>query len=77
MSDALVNPDKQDWTDFFEDTVLVYDTQTGRLEMGDPLPERTSYPSSAADGDTLYCLGGEGGPRLFHPATFQIGKITP
>jgi hypothetical protein len=26
-------------------------------------------------GDTMYSLGGEGGPRLFHPATLHIGKV--
>lgn len=46
------------------------------MGIQDPLPERTSYPSSAVDGDTFYCLGGEGGPRLFHPATLQIGTVT-
>jgi hypothetical protein len=60
---------------FFENTVLVYDTRTGRLGTADRLIEQTCYPSSAIFGDTLYCLGGEGGPRLYHPATLQIGKI--
>jgi len=60
---------------FFEDTVLVYDTRTGRLGTGDRLIEKTCYPSAAVLGDTIYCLGGEGGPRLYHPATLQIGKI--
>jgi hypothetical protein len=64
-----------EWKDFFEDTVLVYDTVTDRLGTADALLERTSYPSSALVGDTIYCLGGEGGPRLWHPATLQIGKI--
>ena len=63
------------WTGFFENTVWVYDTCTGQLSKADSLLEPTSYPSSAAAGDTLYCLGGEGGPRLFHPATFHIGKV--
>jgi len=31
--------------------------------------------SLAAAGDMLYALGGEGGPRLYHPATLHIGKI--
>src|SRR5262249_22627673 len=66
----------KEWKGFFEDTVLVYDTVTGRLGAGTSLVERTSYPSSAIAGKTIYCLGGEGGPRLWHPATFQIGKIT-
>jgi hypothetical protein len=29
----------------------------------------------AAVGDMPYALGGEGGPKLYHPATLQIGKI--
>ena len=65
----------RDWKTFFEKTVLVYDTKSGRLGMADPLIEQTSFPSSTSVGDTLYTLGGEGGPRLFHPATLQIGKI--
>ena len=56
--------------------MLVYDTKLRRLGQVSPLIERTSYPSSAIIGDTVYCLGGEGGPRLWHPATFQIGRIT-
>jgi N-acetylneuraminic acid mutarotase len=63
------------WETFFEKTVLVFDTQTGRLGTADPLIEQTSIPSSTIVGDTMYCLGGEGGPRLFHPATLQIGRI--
>jgi hypothetical protein len=65
----------RDWKDFFEATVLVYDPQLQRLGEATPLIERTSYPSSAIVGDTLYCLGGEGGPRLWHPATFHIGRV--
>ena len=65
----------RDWKIFFEKTVLAYDTVTGQLSTADPLVERTSFPSAAIDGDTVYCLGGEGGPRLWHPATFHIGKI--
>ena len=61
--------------DVFEDTVLVYDAVTGQLSSTNSLIERTSYPSSAIVGNTIYCLGGEGGPRLWHPATFHIGKI--
>jgi len=63
-----------DWKAFFETTVLVYDTVTGRLGAAAPLLDRTSWPSAAVDGNTVYCLGGEGG-RLWHPATFQIGTI--
>ncbi|MBX7259570.1 MAG: hypothetical protein K1Y02_24640, partial [Candidatus Hydrogenedentes bacterium] len=66
----------QDWKAFFEPTVLVYDTQTATLGTADPLLERTSLPSADIAGDTMYCLGGEGGPRLWHPATLQIGRIT-
>ena len=60
---------------FFQDTVLVYDTRTGRLGTADHLAEVTCFPSAAVLGDTLYVLGGEGGPRLYHPATLQIGTI--
>lgn len=66
---------RQDWKEFFGKTVLVYDTKTGQLGTADSLIERTSYPSSAIVDDTIYCLGGEGGPRLWHPATLQVGKI--
>lgn len=62
---------------YFEKTVLIYDTVTGRLSRGDPLIEQTSDPSATVLGDTLYSLGGEGGPRTWHPATFQIGQIVP
>ena len=31
--------------------------------------------SASIVGNTIYCLGGEGGPRLYHPATLQIGTI--
>ncbi len=37
--------------------------------------DATSYPMAAVDGDTIYVLGGEGGKRLWHPATFHIGRI--
>jgi N-acetylneuraminic acid mutarotase len=63
------------FNDRFEKTVLVYDTKTGRLGTADPLIEQTCYPSSTIIGDVIYCLGGEGGPRLYHPATLQIGKV--
>jgi hypothetical protein len=66
---------ERDWRSFFEDTVLVFDAATGELGRADPLLETTSYPSSAIDGDTIYCLGGEGGRRLWHPATLQIGAV--
>jgi N-acetylneuraminic acid mutarotase len=66
---------KRDWRDFFETTVFVYDTKTGTWGKADSLAEKTSLPSSTTSGDALYCLGGEGGPRLWHPATLQIGKI--
>jgi len=65
----------RDWKEFFEDTVLVYDILTGQFDTADPLLEPTSLPSADIVGNTLYCLGGEGGPRLWHPATFQIGQI--
>lgn len=76
VSDVYSAAEKtRDWKEFFENTVLVYDTKTGLLGQADPLIEPNSIPSSAIVGDTIYCLGGEGGPRLFHPATLQIGKI--
>lgn len=53
----------------------MYDTKTNQLGTADALIEQTSMPSAAILGDTLYILGGEGGPRLWHPATLQIGKI--
>ncbi|MFA6245196.1 MAG: hypothetical protein WC655_29910, partial [Candidatus Hydrogenedentales bacterium] len=65
----------RNWVSFFEKTVLVYDTQSGRLGTADPLLEQASIPSSTVVGDRMYCLGGEGGPRLFHPATLQIGTV--
>jgi hypothetical protein len=64
------------WKDFFENTVLVYDTVTGQLGTADSLAEKTSFPGAAIAGDVVYTLGGEGGPRLWHPATLQIGKIS-
>jgi hypothetical protein len=60
----------------FEKTVMVYDTATGSLGTVDSLIEQTSLPSATAVGDILYTLGGEGGPRLFHPATLQIGQVS-
>jgi hypothetical protein len=65
----------RDWKQFFEKTVLVFDTVTGRLGSADPLLDQTSWPMLAIEGDTLYSLGGEGGARLWHPATLQVGKI--
>jgi hypothetical protein len=61
----------------FEDRVLVLDTTDNRLGSADPLLDLTSWPMAAIDHDTVYTLGGEGGRRLWHPATFQIGKIEP
>ena len=63
------------FNDRFEKTVLVYDTMTRELGFSNPLIEQTAIPSGTIIGDTIYCLGGEGGPRLYHPATLQIGKI--
>ena len=60
----------------FVKTVLAYDTKTGRLGTADQLIEQTADPCGAAVNDTLYTLGGEGGPRLFHPATLQIGTVS-
>lgn len=66
----------RDWKTFFEKTVLVYDTLTGELGTADPLLEQTSWPTAAIAGDTIYSLGGEGGARLWHPATVQIGRVS-
>jgi N-acetylneuraminic acid mutarotase len=63
------------FNDFFENTVLVYDTATATLGTTNRLIEVTAIPSATINGDTIYSLGGEGGPRLYHPATLQIGKI--
>jgi len=67
--------ERLDWQAFFADTVLVYDTRTDELGTADTLLERTSYPGADIAGDTVYCLGGEGGPRLWHPSTLQIGRV--
>lgn len=56
-------------------TVLVYDTVAIKLGAAAPLLDQSSWPLVAVDGNTVYCLGGEGGARLWHPATFQIGRI--
>jgi hypothetical protein len=61
--------------DHFETTVLVLDARTNELGTADPLLDKTSYPMAAVREDMIYTLGGEGGYRLWHPATFQIGKI--
>jgi hypothetical protein len=61
--------------DHIESTVLVFDTQTKQYGIADPLPDKSSFPMAAIRDDTIYTLGGEGGYRLWHPATFQIGKI--
>ncbi|MFN0171909.1 MAG: Kelch repeat-containing protein [Bryobacteraceae bacterium] len=66
---------KRKSADFFEDTVLVYDTVIQKWSQADGLRERTSWPMADVAGDRIYALGGEGGPRLFHPATLQIGTI--
>jgi hypothetical protein len=56
-------------------TVLVFDTSTNRIGIAYPLLDKSSWPMAAILDDTIYCLGGEGGYRLWHPATFQIDKI--
>jgi N-acetylneuraminic acid mutarotase len=70
-----VDERKRPWQSFFEKTVLVYDTKTDELGSADPLLDQTSWPGAAIAGNTIFCLGGEGGARLWHPATFQIGKV--
>jgi N-acetylneuraminic acid mutarotase len=61
--------------DHIDTTVLVFDTRTKRIGTASPLIDRTSWPMAAIRGDTIYCLGGEGGHRMWHPATMQIGKV--
>jgi N-acetylneuraminic acid mutarotase len=61
--------------DHFETTVLVLDSKTNQIGTADALLDKTSYPMAAVSGNTIYCLGGEGGYRLWHPAAFQIGKV--
>ncbi|MCX6623420.1 MAG: hypothetical protein NTY38_20620 [Acidobacteria bacterium] len=61
--------------DFFGRTVQVLDTKTGRLSSSEALLDTTCWPMAAIRGGTIYTLGGEGGQRLWHPATFQIGRI--
>lgn len=56
-------------------TIQVYDTTTRKFGDASPLADQSSWPLAAIDGFTIYCLGGEGGARLWHPATFQIGRI--
>ncbi|MBL9206178.1 MAG: hypothetical protein JNN01_13895 [Opitutaceae bacterium] len=55
--------------------VSVYDTVTGRQASLSPLLDPSAWPMGVADGNSIYCLGGEGGKRLWHPATFQIGRL--
>lgn len=55
--------------------VLVYDTVARTFGEAAPLLDQTSWPLAAVVGNTVCCLGGEGGARLWHPATFQIGTI--
>lgn len=55
--------------------MVVYDTRTRQVAETDPLLDATSYPMAAVEGDTVYALGGEGGKRLWQPATLHIGRI--
>ena len=65
----------RNWKTFFERTVMVFDTKTRRLQETDALLDTTSWPMAAVDGSIIFTLGGEGGRRLWHPATFQIGQV--
>jgi N-acetylneuraminic acid mutarotase len=67
---------KMAMAELMEDAVLVFDTQTHRISRADHLLDPASFPMAGIDGATIYTLGGEGGRRLWHPATFQIGTIT-
>jgi hypothetical protein len=75
--DQVYTPEekKRDWKQFFEPTVMVFDTRTRQFAETDPLLDATSCPMGAVVGDTVYALGGEGGKRLWQPATFHIGRI--
>lgn len=55
--------------------VTVYDTVTDRFHSTAPLLDPSAWPMATIDGNTIYCFGGEGGTRLWHPSTFQIGRI--
>jgi hypothetical protein len=66
----------KEMNDHIEPTVLVFDTESNRFGTADSLLEKTSWPMVAIAGNKIYCLGGEGGNRLWHPATFQIGEIS-
>jgi len=68
-----------DWTYFFSDVVLVYDTVTAEFSNSDKMLDRSSKILSAATatgGEIIYTIGGEGGRRLWHPAIFQIGTVS-
>ncbi len=65
----------RDWRTFFERTVLVFDSRGRTVCATDPLLDATSWPMLVLNGDRLYSLGGEGGSRLWHPATLQIGRL--
>jgi hypothetical protein len=56
-------------------TVMIYDTKTGTFGAGAPMLDQSAWPMATIDGNTIFSLGGEGGVRLWHPATFQIGRI--
>jgi len=55
--------------------VQVYDTLTRKLGEAAPLLDPSSWPMATVQSFSVYCLGGEGGARLWHPASFQIGRI--
>jgi N-acetylneuraminic acid mutarotase len=67
--------DRMQFKEHFSRNVEAFDTVTKRVIALDPLLDTTSCPMGAIDGDTIYTLGGEGGQRLWHPATFQIGRV--
>ena len=56
-------------------TVMIYDTKTGTFGAGTPMLDQSAWPMATIDGNTVFSLGGEGGVHLWHPATFQIGRI--
>jgi hypothetical protein len=69
------NEKAPNWATYFTNTVRVYDTKSGTLGTADSMIEQTHNAGGATAGEAVYTLGGEGGPRLYHPATLQIGKI--
>jgi hypothetical protein len=58
----------REWEAFFEKTVLAYETRRGAASPAGGSWRPRRRPGTSA-------RGGEGGSRLWHPATFQVGRI--